>query len=162
MRKIVALAVLAVLAGCEKEDQGPWPGMFGTKAGITVAQLQKHVVLQKKGDTDANGQDLYESPQAPNMSANADKYSYVFGKEAGLCLVSASYDSPQTGNSKVVDELIAKYGKPEKDEAVENGVIWSADKYKLDEGLKSVRILFIGNQNPSARVTAIYHDNDCR
>lgn len=158
--KVLLIAGLVLLAGCEKEDKGPWGGLFGTKGGLTVSQLEKHAVLQKKGGPNQNNQSWYESPQAPDMSANADGYIYIIGEQSGLCMVGAKYNSLTEANSKIVDQLKSKYGQPMKDGSVDSGVIWSSDKYKLEEGMKSIRIRFDGDT--SAQVSAVYLDSDCK
>ena len=54
-----------------------------------------------------------------------------------------------------------QYGKPVKDELVDWGVIWSANKYKLADDLLSIRVTFTGTEpNVSAIVQATYLESD--
>lgn len=72
-------------------------------------------------------------------------------------MVSASIDDVRGSDSKLPDDLTKKYGKPVKDQSVDWGVVWSSDRFKLDNDLKAIRITFSG-QEPriNALVQAVY------
>jgi|GEM_PF-3153391 len=155
--KVLLIAGLVLLAGCEKEDKGPWSGPFGTKQGLTADQISAFAKLEVEFENKESGQTTYISPQAPDMSSEASSYRYVLGKTSGLCMVSASIDDVRGSDSKLPDDLTKKYGKPVKDQSVDWGVVWSSDRFKLDNDLKAIRITFSG-QEPriNALVQAVY------
>jgi hypothetical protein len=160
LRTFSFIAACFALAGCI--DKGPWDGPFGTKKGITKGQIEQFAKLELDGESERGG--AFSSKQAPSMTEKADAYRYFIGKSSGLCRVDVEIEDVRSSGSTIAAKLAEKYGKPEKDPNAEWGVVWSRDKYKLDNDIRSIRITFFGAEpNVDALVQVEYMDvDDCK
>ncbi len=156
MKRVLSTVLLALaISGCD--SSGPWDGPAGTRMGVSADQLSKHVVLSKEGETNPLGQSLYYSAQAPKNTDAADKYAYLIGSKSGLCQVSEWIQAMSTENSGIAKALVDKYGKPDADPKKPMQLIWSSEKYKLDNELQSIRVRFSGEPSAaSAMITYSY------
>lgn len=162
MRRLALIALVAAwLSGCS--DEGPWTGPAGTKMGLKREQIEKHVVLQKEGANNV-GATIYSSMQAPNLSAQADSYNYVFTADGELCLVQMRFKNVNRSSSPLMAELKAKYGMPVKDERVPWGVVWASSKYKLSDDIIEITGEFTGQEPRVSALVSFWYKNfeQCR
>lgn len=158
---LVAMIACAALSGCS--DEGPWGGPAGTKMGLSKDQIQKFAVLELAGENKA-GAKMFSSKQAPSMSLEADLYEYVFSDDDRLCMIQLRIDNVGKTHSPLMLELKNKYGLPAKDPGVDWGVVWSSDKYKLNDDLSEISAEFLGTEpNVSAVISYSYTNlKECR
>lgn len=155
LKLIAGLLGCLALVGCS--DSGPWKGPFGTKKGITEEQLSKFARLEYVSDK------VFLSPQAPDMSAHADSYTFWIGKSSGLCGVAASFLNVASAPDSLPRKLIAKYGEPQKSPKGDGSVEWDSKRYKLEEGVNLIQISFNELGSTQNAMVSYFFDNmpDC-
>ncbi|MCY1306308.1 hypothetical protein D9M70_561630 [compost metagenome] len=73
------------------------------------------------------------------------------------------FDSVRKTTSPLMQQLKEKYGMPVKDDKVEWGVVWSGEKYKLDNNLIEIASEFTGTEPNVAAIVSFTYSNvtDC-